>query len=76
MVPETQKKRQFGALIDKIDFLIGRLLINNATNPVLLKQQEMQAYMNNIAPLAAVKTDDIDGRKRWIQLLEQRLSKA
>ncbi|WP_338876556.1 hypothetical protein WBJ53_12975 [Spirosoma sp. SC4-14] len=71
MVPTDQKKRQAGSLINKINFSVCRLLIDNLTNPVLPKQQEIQSQMNNVAFQATIKPNYIDGRKWRAESLKQ-----
>jgi hypothetical protein len=72
MVPVSQKKGQLNALIDKINFGFGCLLINDPANPVLPKEKKIEFYLHHIALLTAIKTDHPDGREWWTKLVEQR----
>ena len=71
MMPPGQKKRQLRAFIDKIDLGRRRLLISDRTDPVLFEKQEVESQMDDIAGEAAVETDNLDGRERRAELVEQ-----
>ncbi|GAB4041467.1 hypothetical protein GCM10028774_49660 [Spirosoma jeollabukense] len=67
MLPEAQEKRELNALINKEDFSVGLLLVNNVTYPILSKQKKIQPEVNDIPSQATIETNDLYGWKRGIK---------
>ena len=71
VVPIGEEERQFGAFVDKVNLLIGLLLLDDHADPVLLKKQEIEPQMHGITFQATIKPNNVDGRKRRAELVEQ-----
>ena len=71
MMPVGQEKGQAGSLIDKVNFGIGCLLIDNQADPILPEKQKIEPQMNNIARLATIEPNNLNGRKGRTKPVEQ-----
>ncbi len=71
MLPKGQEKRELCSLIDKVNFVVARMLVDNQTDPILPKQQKVQPNVHLIAPQTTVKANNLNQRKGWTELLKQ-----
>ncbi len=76
MSPETQKKREFCAFVDEIDFLVSFLLIRDAARPVLFEEDKIQFQRNQVAGMATVEAHQFYRGKRGAEFFEQRFVEA
>lgn len=76
MLPVDQKKRQLSPLIDKVNFIVISLLVDNQADPILPEQEKIQSKVNHIVLLTTVEADYLNRRERWSELLKQFSVKA